>query len=131
MCSLKNTRSCKGSGYFMTISYYEGGVSSCYFWDKEDGGFASAWLVRKNVDKARGVDQGSWSSINVIDVRSDASKRKWTYKITSSVVLEMNINQPDTGNFNVAGSLTKSVRLGGMEGHPLTEGGDVLTGVEH
>jgi capping protein beta len=45
----------------------------------------------------------------VIDVRSDASKRKWTYKITSSVVLEMNINQVETGNFNITGSLTKSV----------------------
>jgi capping protein beta len=73
-------------------SYYEGGISSCYFWDKDDGGFATAWLIRKDVDKTRGVDQGSWSSINVIDVRTDAAKKKWTYKITSSVVLEMNIN---------------------------------------
>ena len=29
-------------------SYYEGGVSSCYFWDKDDGNFATAWLVRKS-----------------------------------------------------------------------------------
>lgn len=44
-----------------------------------------------DVEKTKGVDQGSWSSINVIDVKSDASGKKWTYKITSSVVLEMNI----------------------------------------
>jgi capping protein beta len=55
-------------------------------------GFASAWLIYKEVDKTKGVDSGSWNSINVIDVKADANKKKWTYKITSSVVLEMNIN---------------------------------------
>lgn len=71
--------------------YYEGGISSCYFWDKDDGGFATAWLIRKDVDKVKGIEKGSWSSINVVDVKNVGSK--WTYKITSSVVLEMNIDQ--------------------------------------
>jgi len=95
--------------------YYEGGTSACYFWDKEGGGFATAWLVRKgnniimieDVDRVKGIESGSWSTINVIDVKSDASKKRWTYKITSSVVLEMNIAQNDVGSFSITGSLTK------------------------
>ncbi|CAD8169090.1 unnamed protein product [Paramecium octaurelia] len=87
--------------------YYEGGLSSCYFWDKEDGGFATAWLIRKNVEKTKGIEDGSWSSINVIDIKTDG-KSKWTYKITTSVVLEMNIIQnQDVGKFNITGTLTK------------------------
>jgi len=88
--------------------YYEGGVSSCYFWDKDDGNFATAWMIRKNVDQVKGVKVGSWSSINVIDVKCDESKLKWTYKITTSVVLEMTIDSKQTGDFNVNGSLTKT-----------------------
>ncbi len=34
---------------------------------------------------------------------------KWVYKITTSVVLEMTIEKKETGNFNVCGSLTKTV----------------------
>lgn len=87
--------------------YYEGGLSSCYFWDKEDGGFATAWLIRKNVEKSKGIEDGSWSSINVIDIKTDG-KSKWTYKITTSVVLEMNIiENQDVGKFNITGTLTK------------------------
>ncbi len=61
------------------------------------------------MDQVKGVKVGSWSSINVIDVKCDESKLKWTYKITTSVVLEMNIDSKQTGDFNVNGSLTKTV----------------------
>lgn len=88
MLSLKSIGDC--TYYIYMLRYYEGGLSSCYFWDKEDGGFATAWLIRKNVEKSKGIEDGSWSSINVIDIKTDG-KSKWTYKITTSVVLEMNI----------------------------------------
>lgn len=42
---LRSTRNCIPLNLY--ISYYEGGISSCYFWDKDDGGFATAWLIRK------------------------------------------------------------------------------------
>ena len=61
------------------------------------------------MDQVKGVKAGSWSSINVIDVKCDESKLKWTYKITTSVVLEMTIDSKQTGDFNVNGSLTKTV----------------------
>lgn len=46
---LRSIRNCKFNAY---VSYYEGGVSSCYFWDKDDGGFATAWLVRKSYNQS-------------------------------------------------------------------------------
>jgi capping protein beta len=64
-------------------------------------------LIRKNIEKSKGLEDGSWSSINVIDVKTDG-KTKWTYKITTSVVLEMNVlTNEDVGKFNITGTLTK------------------------
>ncbi|KAM3140157.1 hypothetical protein pb186bvf_007710 [Paramecium bursaria] len=85
--------------------YYEGGHSNCYFWD-QDNGFASAWLVRKDVTGAKNVKEGSWSSINVIDVRRE--DKKWKYKLTTSVVLDMKLEEKFVGSFDLAGSLVKT-----------------------
>lgn len=104
MQCLKNTRDCNIN---LIFRYYEGGYSACYFWDKDGGGFNTAWLIRKNIEKSKGLEDGSWSSINVIYVKTDG-KTKWTYKITTSVVLEMNVlTNEDVGKFNITGTLTK------------------------
>ncbi|EGR29792.1 hypothetical protein IMG5_148740 [Ichthyophthirius multifiliis] len=89
--------------------YYQGGICNIYFWDKENGGFACAFLMKKEVELAKGIKKGTWDSINVVDVKVDEqNKKKITYKCTGSVVLEMILNDDGAGDVNISGSLTKS-----------------------
>ena len=47
--------------------YYEGGISSVYFWDL-DHGFAGAILIKKAGDSST-KNKGCWDSIHVIEVQ--------------------------------------------------------------
>jgi capping protein beta len=47
--------------------YYEGGVSSVYFWDNEHG-FAGVILIKKAGDGSNKKIKGFWDSIHVIEV---------------------------------------------------------------
>lgn len=46
--------------------------------------------------------------MNVIDIKED-DKKKITFKITSSIILEMAIKDNKAGDVNISGSLTKAV----------------------
>ena len=47
--------------------YFEGGTSSVYLWDM-DQGFAGCFLIKKKVEGTEFVKQGCWDSIHVIEV---------------------------------------------------------------
>jgi len=47
--------------------YFEGGVSSCYFWDL-DHGFAGCILIKKVGDGSKKF-RGCWDSIHVVEVQ--------------------------------------------------------------
>ncbi|KAJ6233686.1 f-actin-capping protein subunit beta [Anaeramoeba flamelloides] len=85
--------------------YYEGGVSSVYMWDTEDG-FAACVLIKKvgeqNIKKPI---QGVWDSIHVIEVTDQG--RSALYKIVSTVMLSMITEQKESGSINLSGSMTK------------------------
>jgi capping protein beta len=86
--------------------YYEGGVSSVYTWDLEDG-FACVVLVKKIADgTGKRGSKGSWDSIHVIEV-SKGKGGNTHYKLTSTVMLELTTNTPACGDVNLAGSLTR------------------------
>jgi len=90
--------------------YYEGGVSSVYLWDLEDGsGFAGAFLIKKMVAAGdKYIKQGSWDSIHIVEVQEKAgSPKKATYKLTTTVMLDMGIDNAELGNTNLSGSLTR------------------------
>jgi capping protein beta len=86
--------------------YYEGGVSSVYCWDLDDG-FACVILIKKTQDQSkRGQPmKGTWDSIHVVEV-TDAKKNA-TYKLTSTVMLSIETENEATGNVNLSGSLTR------------------------
>lgn len=87
--------------------YYEGGVSSVYLFDLDGTGFAGAFLIKKMVgDDDKYVNKGSWDSIHVVEVQEQAGG-KATYKLTTTVLLDMGIENADLGNTNLAGSLTR------------------------
>lgn len=87
--------------------YYEGGVSSAYLWELEDG-FAGVVLFKKVVGEA------GWDSIHVLEVQEAATKRKAHYKLTSTVILDLgggkkvnNDSSKDKDGLELAGNLTR------------------------
>ncbi|EIW57404.1 F-actin capping protein beta subunit [Trametes versicolor FP-101664 SS1] len=68
--------------------YYEGGVSSVFLWDLDDGGFAGVVLLKKILNaSAPGEPSGSWDSIHVFEAAERG--RQAHYKLTSTIMLQM------------------------------------------
>jgi len=86
--------------------YFEGGVSSVYLWDIDDG-FAGVVLIKKTQDQARGGQpmKGTWDSIHVIEVED--KKATADYKLTSTVMLTIETEDDKTGSVSLSGSLTR------------------------
>ncbi|KAH8917611.1 F-actin capping protein beta subunit [Atractiella rhizophila] len=91
--------------------YYEGGVSSVYFWDLDDGGFAGVVLIKKVTPSPA---DGSWDSIHVFESSSRADRSRVShYKLTSTVMLHITRTPKeangDEGDVTLSGSLTRQV----------------------
>lgn len=84
--------------------YYEGGVSSVYFWDNEHG-FAGVILIKKAGDGSNKKIKGCWDSIHVIEVQERNLKAH--YKLTSTVMLWLQTNKVSSGMMNLGGSLMR------------------------
>lgn len=85
--------------------YFEGGVSSVYFWDN-DFGFAGVILIKKAGDGNNKKIKGCWDSIHVIEVQ-ERSGSKVHYKLTSTVMLWLQTNKVGSGMMNLGGSLMR------------------------
>jgi len=86
--------------------YYEGGVSSVYLWDSQ-GGFAGVVLIKKTQDQAKGGNpmKGTWDSIHVFEV--DDKGATSDYKLTSTVMLNIETEDDRTGSVSLSGSMTR------------------------
>jgi capping protein beta len=86
--------------------YYEGGVSSVYCWDLDDG-FAACILFKKTQDQSKKGQpmKGAWDSIHVVEVID--GKGSAQYKLTSTVMLSVETQSENTGMVRLAGSLTR------------------------
>ncbi|KAF5391591.1 hypothetical protein D9757_002542 [Collybiopsis confluens] len=92
--------------------YYEGGVSSVYFWDLDDGGFAGVVLLKKSEFESCAFSEfgvlvdslhtamtptsstepsGSWDSIHVFETVERG--RQAHYKLTSTVMLQLTMRK--------------------------------------
>mmetsp|Transcript_22117 Transcript_22117/g.20102 ORF Transcript_22117/g.20102 Transcript_22117/m.20102 type:complete len:275 (+) Transcript_22117:56-880(+) len=89
--------------------YFEGGISSVYLWDL-DNGFAGCFLIKKKVEGNRFVKDGVWDSIHVIEAIEE-SNSKAHYKLTSTVMLQMNVDKQEVGQTLLSGSLTRQTEL--------------------
>ncbi|KAK0236117.1 F-actin-capping protein subunit beta [Armillaria nabsnona] len=104
--------------------YYEGGVSSVYLWDLDDGGFAGVVLLKKVMTASSPHEpSGSWDSIHVFEAAERG--RQAHYKLTSTVMLQLvtrNGSDPEDaqkkgskdidgwkrdGEVNLSGSMTR------------------------
>jgi len=86
--------------------YFEGGVSSVYCWDLENG-FAACILIKKTQDQSKKGQpmKGTWDSIHVVEVNDNKSTAH--YKLTTTVMLNIETETTATGNVSLAGSLTR------------------------
>lgn len=82
-------------------------ISSVYMWDL-DKGFASCWLIKKEIGAGRFLKSGCWDSVHVIEVSPDPAAGKTTYKLTTTVMLTLQVDRPETvGLMDLSGSLTR------------------------
>ncbi|KAL9102617.1 MAG: hypothetical protein Q9163_002261 [Psora crenata] len=84
--------------------YYEGGVSSVYFWDLDDG-FAGVVLLKKTTPK--GKSEGGWDSIHVFEAIDRA--RTAHYKLTSTVILRLSTTNNELGDMYLSGNMTRQI----------------------
>lgn len=100
-------------------AYFQGGLSSVYFFDC-DVGFGAAWLIHKEVPSVETLKKGWWDSSHIFDVQP-AGKDTYTYTLTSTVLISMNLEEAATGVVDLSGSLsmqvTKTKTLDKFTGH--------------
>ena len=68
-----------------TLSYYEGGVSSVYLWDLDEG-YAGAFLVRKELPGS-----GVCCAVHLVEVRDAAQSHYVDFKVSSSVTVHLEV----------------------------------------
>eukprot|EP00055_Hartaetosiga_balthica_P004305 m.11087 g.11087 ORF g.11087 m.11087 type:complete len:269 (-) comp3775_c0_seq1:141-947(-) len=85
--------------------YYEGGVSSVYLWDLQEG-FAGVILIKKVGDGSKKI-KGCYDSIHVFEVQETSRGANATYKLTSTVMLWLETNKESSGMMQLGGSLTR------------------------
>ncbi|KAL9645937.1 hypothetical protein ABK040_001045 [Willaertia magna] len=83
--------------------YYEGGISSVYFWEVEEG-FAASVLFKKDGSGLRGVEKGIWDSIHVIEVQEHEDNKTATYRLTTTIILSMSTQD---GQLDLSGSVQR------------------------
>ncbi|GKT42376.1 F-actin-capping protein subunit beta [Colletotrichum spaethianum] len=98
--------------------YYEGGVSSVYFWNLDDG-FAGVVLLKKcrslsgSLRKCEGAAtpggsaEGVWDSIHVFEAIERG--RTTQYKLTSTVILSLSTSTGALGDMDLSGNMTRQV----------------------
>lgn len=84
--------------------YYEGGISSCYLWDQDDG-FAGVALFKKTGERSGG-SAGVWDSVHVFEVQLNGH-RSANYQVTSTVMLDMTDKSDRLGRLDISGNLTR------------------------
>ncbi|KAL7628744.1 F-actin-capping protein subunit beta [Parahypoxylon ruwenzoriense] len=87
--------------------YYEGGVSSVYFWNLDDG-FAGVVLLKK-VATPGGASEGTWDSIHVFEAIDRA--RFTQYNLTSTVILSLSTNSNSLGDMDLSGNMTRQIEI--------------------
>ncbi|KAG6005159.1 F-actin-capping protein subunit beta [Claviceps lovelessii] len=85
--------------------YYEGGVSSVYFWNLDDG-FAGVVLMKKSATPG-GTTEGVWDSIHVFEAIERG--RTTHYKLTSTVILSLATADSSLGDMDLSGNMTRQV----------------------
>lgn len=87
-------------------AYYEGGVSSVYLWDLEEG-FAGAFVIRKELMECHEAKKGVWESSHVLEVRESPNSNFAEFKLSSTVRVEVTVGDKQTGESDLSGLITR------------------------
>ena len=69
--------------------YYDNNfLTSVYFFDTDDNGFGSCWLVKKTMPFPGAAEDSVWDAIHVVKTNIE-SPNKAKYKVTSTVFLTL------------------------------------------
>jgi len=86
--------------------YYGTNAStSVYFWDLEDKGFASCWLVKKGAAAGSELKTAVWDAIHVLQVVPEGSSHK--YQLTSTIMVNLGVENDKVGDLDLSGSLIR------------------------
>lgn len=86
--------------------YFGTGLSSVYFFDCEAPAFGAAFLIHKEVPAVETLKKGAWDSSHIFDVTPTGKPDEYTYTLTSTVLIAMNIEENTTGDVDLSGSMT-------------------------
>jgi capping protein beta len=89
--------------YSYCQAYFDGGISSCYFWETNDNGFAACIVFKKDGSKKRDLDSGIWDSIHIVEV-NETSKDKAKYRLSTTIILSL-ANKSNT--LDLSGSIQR------------------------
>lgn len=84
--------------------YFETGTSSVYMWSLGEPNFAAAFLIMKEVQADSMT--GQWNSIHVIEATRQ-SETKFNYKLISTALVDINVENPELGKINLSGSISE------------------------
>lgn len=90
--------------------YYEGGISSAYFWPcetEQEFAFGAAILLQKCVEQEGDLIGARWDSIHVVEVEQQKGTGEATFSMTSTVLLDLNGDFQGIDEFKLNGSLTR------------------------
>ena len=87
--------------------YFEGGTSSVYLWELDSDDFAGCFLIKKKVSGHEFVTEGCWDSIHVVEVNLEEGGKAANYKLTTTVILTMDVQKESVGDTNLSGTLTR------------------------
>ena len=86
--------------------YYGTNVSnSVYFWDLEDKGFSTCWLVKKGASAGSALKTAVWDAIHVLQVVPEGSGH--SYQLTSTVMVNLGVENDKIGDLDLSGSLIR------------------------
>lgn len=91
--------------------YFDTGYSSVYFFntdEKDDSSFGACFLIHKDVEGERGVQDGWWDSIHVFEV-NEKKKGTFEYRLTSTIMVSMKVGNDKVGEVDLSGSMTQQV----------------------
>ncbi|KAI3384522.1 hypothetical protein SNEBB_003590 [Seison nebaliae] len=101
--------------------YYEGGLSSVFFWEVDfPSKFAGIILIKKDAKPSNDTDnatgskndkndivKGSWDSFNIIEVDIKIPSKIARYRLITTVMLSLESGNDICGVMNITGSLSK------------------------
>jgi len=116
--------------HYRKMYFDTGSTSSVYLFntdEKDDDSFGACFLIHKDVGAQKGMTNGVWDSIHVFQVEQSQKKNTFEYKLTTTVMVSMVVNNDKVGSVDLSGSMTQqsgvvSVTLDEEHGHVANMG---------